>query len=533
LAALSAWFIDVEVMDNASSTRPATAAAKQIAIVGGGLAGMAAAVAAVERGCRVELFEQSKTLGGRAASFVDPQNGALIDYCQHVAMGCCSEFLDFCRRTGIDDCFDRAETLHFIGPDGRQCDFTPSRWLPAPLHLLPGLLRLSYLSWPERWGIVRALHKLVQEHGGDIVSSQENKTANSRGLTAPGDGANKHRELLAPGYATKETRTTIGTWLRRQGQSDRAIERFWSFVLVSALGETVDRASLAAAGKVFRDGFWASRQASTLILPRRPLVEIFHDRLGKWLADRGVTVHLDTPVRRIDGDGRRAGELASADGTRYAFDAAIVAVPWRSVRSLFAENLLSQMPALAEVDRIEPAAITAVHLWFDRPITRLPHAVLVGRLSQWLFARPCGAGVSPAGDDAGVSPAGDDAGGTLAPQYYCQVVVSASHRLAPRTNQEWLADVRGELESAWPAARQAKLLHGRVVTLPAAVFSMTPEVEQFRPRQRTPLENLCLAGDWTLTGWPATMEGAVRSGRQAVESLLSGIVPGPVGGEEM
>ena len=263
------------------------------------------------------------------------------------------------------------------------------------------------------------------------------------------------------------------------------------------------------------------------------MVEIFHDRLGKWLADRGVTVHLDTPVRRIDGDGQRAGELASADGTRYAFDAAIVAVPWRSVRSLFAENLLSQMPALAEVDRIEPAAITAVHLWFDRPITRLPHAVLVGRLSQWLFARPCGAGVSPAGDDAGVSPAGDDAGGTPAPQYYCQVVVSASHRLAPRTNEQWLADVRGDLESAWPAARQAKLLHGRVVTLPAAVFSMTPTVERFRPPQRTPLENLCLAGDWTSTGWPATMEGAVRSGRQAVESLLSGIVPGPVGGEEM
>jgi squalene-associated FAD-dependent desaturase len=467
-------------MDNASSKRPATAVAERIAIVGGGLAGIAAAVAAVERGCRVELFEQSKTLGGRAGSFVDPENGELIDYCQHVAMGCCSEFLDFCRRTGIDDCFDRAETLHFIGPEGRQCDFAPSRCLPAPLHLLPGLLRLSYLSWRERWGIVRALRRLTQNRG-------------------------PHPNPLPMGEGT------IGAWLRRQGQSDRAIERFWSVVLVSALGETVNRASLAAAGKVFRDGFWTSRRASTLILPRRPLVEIFHDRLGKWLADRGVTVHLDTPVRRIDGEGRRAGELTSADGARYAFDSVIVAVPWRSVRSLFAANLLSQMPALAEVERIEPAAITAVHLWFDRPITRLPHAVLVGRLSQWLFTRPSGPGR----------------------HCYCQVVVSASHRLAPRTNQEWLADVRGDLESVWPAARQAKLLHGRVVTLPAAVFSMTPEVEQFRPRQRTPLENLCLAGDWTSTGWPATMEGAVRSGRQAVESLLSGIVPGPVGGEEM
>ena len=150
-------------MDDAPIKRPATAAAGRLAIVGGGLAGLAAAVAAVQRGWRVELFERSKTLGGRAGSFVDPQTGELVDYCRHVAMGCCSEFLDFCRRTGIDDCFDRADTLHFIGPEGRRHDFTPSRWLPAPLHLLPGLMRLSYLSWSERWSIVRTLRKLMLE----------------------------------------------------------------------------------------------------------------------------------------------------------------------------------------------------------------------------------------------------------------------------------------------------------------------------------------------------------------------------------
>jgi squalene-associated FAD-dependent desaturase len=304
---------------------------------------------------------------------------------------------------------------------------------------------------------------------------------------------------------------TIGEWLRRQGQSDRAIERFWSVVLVSALGETVDRASLAAARKVFRDGFWASRGASKLVLPRRPLAEIFHDRVGKWLADHGVTVHLGTTVRKIEGDGRRATALVLADGTRRKVDFMVIAVPWRSVRSLFADNLLESMPSLADVERIEPAAITAIHLWFDRPITRLPHAILVGRLSQWLFARDC-----PnfrIGEN-----------GTLplvagAPQYY-QVVVSASHRQTPRKPDEWLADVRRELESVWPDTRQAKLLHGRAVTMPAAVFSVTPESDRLRPPQQTLLENLCLAGDWTSTGWPATMEGAVRSGRQAVESLL-------------
>jgi hypothetical protein len=186
-------------------------------------------------------------------------------------------------------------------------------------------------------------------------------------------------------------------------------------------------------------------------------------------------------------------------------------VPWHSVRSLLADELLSELPSLSEVERIEPAAITAIHLWFDRPITPLPHTVLVGRLSQWLFAGPFGAGVPPANKKAGEAPA---------PQYYCQVVVSASHRLPSRTNDQWLADVRGELESVWPDARQAKLLRGRVVTMPAAVFSVTPEVERFRPPQQTPLENLALAGDWTSTGWPATMEGAVRSGYRAAEALL-------------
>jgi squalene-associated FAD-dependent desaturase len=470
-----------------------------VAIVGGGLAGLAAAVAAGERGMRVELFEQTKTLGGRAGSFTDAETGETVDYCQHVAMGCCTEFLDFCRHAAIDDCFEHATTLHFIGPEGGQCDFTPSRWLPAPLHLLPGLLRLNYLSWSERWSIVRALHKLTRAN-------------NSRGATARGEFADKHRGPLPPGYYGKKG--TIGAWLRRQGQSDRTIDRFWSVVLVSALGETVDRVSLAAARKVFRDGFMASRGASRLVLPRRPLAEIFHDRMGKWLADHGVTVHLGAPVRKIEGDGRRAKALVLADGTRKEFDCAVVAVPWRSVRSLFDDDLLELIPALADAERIEPAAITAVHLWFDRPITRLPHAVLVGRLSQWLFAKPCGAGVSPARNGAG---------GTPAPQYY-QVVVSASHRQPPRKPEQWLADVRRELESVWPDARQAKLLHGRVLTLPAAVFSVTPESDRLRPPQQTPLENLCLAGDWTATGWPATMEGAVRSGRQAVDSLMDRIV---------
>ena len=422
-------------------------------------------MAAVERGFHVELFEQANSLGGRAGSLVDSETGDRIDYCQHVAMGCCTRFLDFCRRTGIDDCFDRTAELHFIAPDGQQYDFAPSRWLPPPLHLLPGLMRLKYLSLGERWGIIRTLRRLVR------------RTA-------------------------QPEMETIGHWLRRQGQSERVVNHFWSVVLVSALGETVDHASLAAARKVFIDGFFASRGASDLVLPRMPLGAIFHDRMSRWLAVRGVVVHLGTPVRHIVGDRQHVNGVILADGTRREFDSVVAAVPWHSVKTLFNEDLLSAMPELADVERIEPGAITAVHLWFDRPITPLPHAVLIDRLSQWMFAE--------------------------ANRY--QVVISASHRLPERKHDVLVAEVRRELEEVWKASVGAavellaqrltpRLLHSRVITQRSAVFSVQPGVDRFRPGQQTPIGNLALAGDWTATDWTATMEGAVRSGYQAVEVL--------------
>ncbi len=345
----------------------------------------------------------------------------------------------------------------------------------------------------------------VQTHTGG-------RRKNSRRLTAAGNALAKSRRtfrrLLAAGYS-EAIEQTIGAWLRAHGQSPRAIECFWSVVLTSALGETVDHASLAAAQQVFRDGFLASRGAGDLLLPRLPLREIFHDRLLQWLTARGILVHLGTAVRRVEGDARRADALVLPDGTRKPFERVIVAVPWHRVRPLCAADLLAAMSAMADVERIEPAAITAVHLWFDRPVVPLPHAVLVGRLGQWVFAESM-SGVSPL-------PLGE---GT-ARQQHCQVVVSASHRLARRKHDEWLAAVRGELEAVWPAVRQARLLHGRVIAQPAAVFSVQPGVDRFRPPQRTPVANLALAGDWTATGWPATMESAVRSGRRAVGALLN------------
>src|SRR5438067_12627994 len=171
-----------------------------VAIVGGALAGMAAAVALAPRGCAVHLFESRRKLGGRAGSYVDRAGGESVDHCQHVAMGCCTNYLDFCRKAGIDELFSRHRTLHFFGPDGRRSDFKPSLWFPAPLHLAGPLLSLKFLSWTDKLSIARAMMDLVRTSGDDRA-----------------DGP------------------TVLAWLHRQRQSEAAIERFWKVVLVSAL----------------------------------------------------------------------------------------------------------------------------------------------------------------------------------------------------------------------------------------------------------------------------------------------------------
>jgi squalene-associated FAD-dependent desaturase len=457
---------------------------RRVAIIGGGLAGLAAAAAAVDCGLEVEVFEARRRLGGRAGSFGDPHSQ--IDHCQHVAMGCCTNWADFCRRTEIIDCFERHARLHFIGPDGRQCDFAAAAGLPAPLHLLPALFRLRFLSLGERWGVARAVIRL-----------------------------GKVPDTFSQG--------TIGQWLRGQGQSDWALQWFWAPILTSALGESLDRASTAAARHVFRDGFLAHRRAYELQIPRAPLGEIYDRRVAEWLGKRGVAIHLSTRVEGIEGTAENAVSIRLADKSERPFDFFVAAVPWGRIKSLLPAAMLDKFAAIEGVDQIVPAPITAVHLWFDRPITALPHAVLVGRLGQWVFNRGRQTihseieGRQVGADTASTSP-GDSVGRSA---HYYQVVVSASHGLKSNKREEVVAKVCRELRTIWPAAGDAELLRWQMVTEPAAVFSMQPGVERLRPAQRTPIANLALAGDWTDTGWPATMEGAVRSGYLAVEAILA------------
>lgn len=440
-------------------------AAARVAIVGGGLAGLAAAVALAPRGCHVEVFESRRKLGGRAGSYVDRITGNSIDHCQHVAMGCCTNYLDFCRQTEIAGLFTRHRTLHFFGPDGRCSSFSPSRWLPAPLHLARPLLSLKYLPFADKLSIARAMLALLR------TSAEDNATG-----------------------------PTVLEWLHHQRQSPTAIERFWKIVLVSALAESLDRASLAAARKVFVDGFLAHREASHVLVPRVSLDELYDQGVATWLGQQGVVVHREASVAQIIDDNGNVAGLQLADGRQCPADLVILAVPWTRIDKLLPPRFLATMDPDNHFTAIPIAPISSVHLWFDRPITNLPHAVLVERLSQWLFARTSA---------------------TDASAHYYQVVISASHDLAGRERQAIVDEITADLKATFPQAAAAKLLRWQLITEQQAVFSVRPGLDTVRPAQQTEIPNLLLAGDWTRTGWPATMEGAVRSGYLAAEAVLA------------
>ena len=428
------------------------AAPPRIVIVGGGLAGLAAAAALVDSGARVTVLESRRRAGGRAASFDDPVVGGLVDACQHVAMGCCTNFLDLCRRAGLADALRRDRTLWFIGPDDRRAACTPSRLLPAPLHLAPLLFGMRHFTLREQAALALGMLRLARwrDRGAD--------------------------------------RPTALEWLRDVGQPEAVIRLFWQPVIESALGESIDLVDVAAARKVAVDGFLAHRQAADLFVPTAPLGRLFGERLVAWLAARGVAVETGRTVTRIERDA--AGPLAAvvSDGERVGCEAVILAVPWKA-----AARLVPEIVPPAD-ERFAGSPITAVHLWFDRSCIDLPHAVLVGRVSQWIF-RP---------DDG--------------PPGYCQVVISASRGLLDGDRDRLRETVVAEVRSAFPAAREARLLDSRIVTDPTAVLSVRPGVEAVRPPARTAMPRLFLAGDWTATGWPSTMEGAVRSGRLAAEA---------------
>lgn len=482
----------------------------RVAIIGGGLAGMATAAALIPHGFQTTIFEAKRRTGGRAGSFTDQAGagdaGQEIDYCQHVAMGCCTNFLHLMRQAGLEKHFLRTNHLVFTATEltnqaKRESSFCPARWLPAPLQFGPSFCRLRFLSWTEKRQVATALWRLMR---------------------------------WQPTTAQPEQQPTMADWLRAAGQSQRTIDRFWNVVIASALGDDVQYVAVAPCRHVFVEGFLANRRAADVLVPQQPLSQLFGYALPQFLAAGGVQIQAATRVRNVCLTPTGQFQLAFTQSPRPSdsgssdlelFDSVVVAIPWYALQRLLVDgNLHASLPQLEQLTRLPTAPISGIHLWLDRPLTSRPHTVIVDRLSQWVFRSPLADAtlVDSSLADAPARQEAVSASTAVAREgHYYQVVVSAAHDLRGRSSQSVLDEVRDDLRAAFPQAGEVQVLRGRVVTDPSAVFSVSPQVEALRPVTSSRQAGFFVAGDFTQTGWPATMEGAVISGFLAADSVAA------------
>jgi len=447
---------------------------KNVIVIGGGLAGMAAGVALAESGWRVRLFEQRPFLGGRATSYVLP-DGEHVDNCQHVTLGCCTNLEDFYRRVGAADKIKFFDRLVFVDPQGRHGEMQAGL-LPAPFHMTGAFARFAPLTWKDKLSIAWAMLNILQTNGRTWDVNQYG------------------------GISMLE-------WLRRRHQTKGAIERFWRVVLVSALDEELDKTDARYGIDVFWKAFLSNRTGYRMGVPTVPLAELY-DGCKTAIEQKGGEVNLRATARQLEIE-NGAVTAAQFDGDRVErADAFILAVPHTAVAALLPDETMRKDSAFRNLAMLKTAPITGVHLWFDREVMTEPFITLLDTTTQWIFNKTALYGsLNGAGKDS-------------AKGQYLQLVVSASYSLLQKPRQEIIDLCLKEVRQALPAARDANLIKATVIKEAAATFSPEPGVDRWRPKQETSVQNLFLAGDWTDTGWPATMEGAVRSGYLAAETVL-------------
>ena len=447
------------------STHPPT-----VAVAGGGLAGLAAGCALADAGFRVTLFERRPYLGGRASSYQHPGTGEIVDNCQHVLLGCCTNLLDFYRRAGVQDKIRWYEKLTFLEPGGRASAIAPSA-LPAPLHTALAFLQADCLSFRDKMAISRAMAAL-----------------------APSIPPDRGESFL--------------DWLKRHGQTEQAIERFWKTILVSALNEDLDRVSVPYAAQVVRESFLKSAAAGRMGIPTVPLTDLY-STAGDYIRARGGEIQFRAGVESFRAETSEVS--VTTNGEEQKFDYLILAVPF-DVLGRMLPDTPSAAPLAAALGQFSTSPITGIHLWFDRQISDLDHAVLLDRTIQWMFHKS--RLIESRNNEARENEARDSGSGS-----YVELVVSCSRSLVEKSKAEIVDMAVKESQEFFPGAREAKLLKSTVIKEVHATYSPRPGIDQYLPKPETAWSRVFLAGDFTATGWPATMEGAVRSGYLAAEAL--------------
>ena len=429
---------------------------------------MAAACELADRGHPVVIMEKRPFLGGRAFSFPEPDTGQEIDNGQHVFLGCCVAYMDFLEKLGVLENTHIPPRLEVpvLGYGGRR-GVLRSVNLPAPLHLLPTLLRYPHLSLAEK---LRVLYGGLRIH-----------------LTNRRNGQ---------GSAADET---FAAWLKRHRQTDSAIDRFWNLIILPTLNDDISDVSADMGLMVFQEGVLKSKASAAIGYARVGLTELVSAATKTYLNARGGEVMLGTAARQISVEGDRVCGVQTTNGA--------VTGDWY-VSALASYDLEAMLPQpVADGDFFSRARglsyspIIDVHIWYDRPVMDETFAGFVDSPLQWVFNK-----TRMRGDENGTG------------QYIC-ISLSGAWRYADMPKQEIREMFLDEMARVFPKARDASVERLLVVKQPQATFRSIPGVEAHRLPSATPLSNLFLAGEWVDTGWPGTMEGAVRSGRTAAQTL--------------
>jgi squalene-associated FAD-dependent desaturase len=442
-----------------------------VIVVGAGVAGLAAAVSLARAGKSVTLLERKPYVGGRACSYEHPALQEVVDS-QHVLLGCCTNLIELCEQAGTADKIRWYDEQTFLEPNGNASTIAVSG-LPAPLHFAPSFLKIPMLGVKDKLGIARGLMEFFR------------------------------------GYPAEDNES-VEQWLKRTRQTELSIKHFWKPIVMATLNDDSTQCSTRYAGKVFHELFIKSSIGGRLGIPTVPLSE-FYEAAAQLLVSLGGTVQLRASVEAIiqQPDGRWR---TSTPTTAYTADAVILALPYEQTQKLVPAIHLNQESAErngnskanleSKLGRFEHSPFTSILLWYDRQITDLDHAWLLDTTIEWFFHKSKIRRYAPEKGS------------------YVELVIAGSKAQLGMTREDILSSALRELEMFFPGVKQAKLLKSGVLKEARATFSITPGLDRFRPRQTTEWPGLYLAGDWTATQWPSTMEGAVRSGRLAAGAVV-------------
>jgi zeta-carotene desaturase len=452
----------------AEASSAAQANPTTVTVVGGGVAGLAAACALADAGFQVTVLERRGYLGGRASSYLHPGTGEVIDNCQHVLFGCCTNLVGFYQRIGVADKIFWDSRMTLIEPGGRRSVLAPSA-LPAPMHGLPAILKSHCFSVADKLSLLFAFTAM-------IFSRKPNP------------------------------KLSLAQWLDSHLQSNGAVERFWRLVIASALNAELDQIALPYAAKVIRELFLNSAYAGAMGMSTVPLSDLYQGAKSYLEARRGG-VALNANVESAAWDEDQRQWTVQAQGQQFASELLILALPFEATA-----KLLPKMPAnpaatqlAASIQKLEHWPICSVHLWFDREITELDHAVLLDRDIHWMYHK------------SRWQPMRDGSAS------YIELVVSASREFAALSREEALKRAIGQLAEFFPLVNQARILKSALIKEVRATFGVPPGIDAARPTAISPWPNCFLAGDWAATGWPSTMESAARSGHLAAEALCASV----------